>query len=329
MSINIQTSSFLVSVAIGPLCDTSSGFQREGQMRRLVHIGERRLETEISGSGKKTVVILPGMNSPIDDWNEVIRGISDTCQVVCFHRAGCGESDPNPSGPSVIQTVRDLQALLVALQVHTPVVLAGHSYGGLCVQRFAREYPYIVAGVALIDATSVDLHRLDSLPVPILNEQQSDAEWIAESKQFASMTSTEIFEQNPVLFDGIRTGLPEDTLDRITRFYTSPTLYKTMVEEVKVWYQCAQDTKNSGNFPEVPLKVIARDPKYCVQILVNDGIPLNEAELFEQTWHDLIVEQSALSEKSEFITAINSTHSIHEDRPVLVIQAIQELVQMC
>jgi len=102
-----------------------------------------------------------------------------------------------------------------------------------------------------------------------------------------------------------------------------------MVQEVEVWYQCAKDTKDSGDFPEVPLKVIARDHNYCVQVLSNDGIPFAEAVLFEQTWHDLIVEQSDLSEKSELIIATNSTHSVYEDRPDVVIQAIKELVRMC
>jgi len=274
-------------------------------------------------------VALPGMNSPIDDWNEVIRELSGVCKVICFHRAGCGESDPNPCGASVIQTVRDLRSLLVALQVYTPIILAGHSYGGLCVQRFAREYPDSVSGAALIDSTSVDLNRLDSLRIPTLNERQSDADWIAECKRYASMTPTEIFECNSAVLNHTQSQLSEDTTDQISRFYTNPNLYKTMVQEVEVWYQCAKETKESGDFPDVPLKVIARDPKYCVQILVNDGIPKDEAELFEQTWHDLILEQSDLSGKSEFITAIDSTHSVYEDRPDIIIQAIKEIMRMC
>lgn len=277
-------------------------------MRYHISIGERKLETEIRGIGEKTVVILPGMNSSIDDWNEVIRELSDVCRVICFHRAGCGESDPNPFGPSVIQTVRDLQSLLVALQIYTPIILVGHSYGGLCVQRFAREYPDSVSGVVLIDSTSVDLDRLDSLPTPSLNEQQSDDDWIAECK---------------------RSQIPKDTFDRISRFYTNPTLYNTMLREVEVWYQCAKDTKESGHFPDVPLIVIARDPKYCVKILMNDGIPREEAELFEQTWHDLILEQSDLSGRSQFITAMDSTHSVYEERPEIIVQAIKELIQIC
>lgn len=298
-------------------------------MRRLIQIGERKLETEISGTGEKTVVLLTGMNSPIDDWNAIIRDLSDVSRVVSFHRAGSGDSDPNPSGPSVLQTVQDLRSLLVALEIHTPVILAGHSYGGLCVQRFARVYPENVCGVVLIDSTSVDLNRLDSLSLPTLNEQESDDEWIAQCNQFAAMSPIEIFEANSDLFNSIQSKFPEDGLRRITRFYTNPTFYKTMVEEVQVWYQCAKDTKESGDFPEVPLKVIARDPQYCIEILLSDGIPLHEAELFEQTWYDLIVEQSDLSGESEFITAVSSTHSVYEDRPDVIIQAIRELIRVC
>lgn len=298
-------------------------------MRRLIRIGDRKLETEIRGTADKIVVVLPGMNSPMDDWNAVISRLSDVCKVICFHRAGCGDSDPNPCGASVIQTVRDLRSLLAALQIHTPIILVGHSYGGLCVQRFAREYPDSVSGVALIDSTSVDLNRLDSLPIPTLNEQQSDADWITECRRYASMTPTEIFECNSSVINQTQSAPSEHTLDRRSRFYTNPTLYKTMVEEVEVWYQCAKETKASGDFPDVPLKVIAREQKHCVRILVNDGIPKDEAELFEQTWHELILEQSTLSRKSEFITAIDSTHSVYEDRPDIIIRAIRDLIRMC
>ncbi len=53
--------------------------------------------------------------------------------------------------------VADLHALLAAAGEKGPFVLAGHSYGGLIVELFARTYPKDVAGEVLVDVTSVYL----------------------------------------------------------------------------------------------------------------------------------------------------------------------------
>jgi len=102
-----------------------------------------------------------------------------------------------------------------------------------------------------------------------------------------------------------------------------------MINEVAVWHQCAKETKVSSEFPYIPLKVLARDLQYCISNLVEEGVPRAEAELWENTWHELIVEQAMLSERGELITACHAAHSIYEDRPDIIIKEIHELIQLC
>lgn len=272
---------------------------------------------------------MPGTGCPIDDWTEITTALADKCRVLAFNRAGCGASDPNPRGSSVLNTVADLHSVLSSFQIQAPVILVGHSYGGLCVQRFAREYPNSVCGVVLVDSSSVEMDRLDSLTLPELNEQQSDKEWLEQCRQFASMTPAEILQQNDSLLTPYQLKFPHELIERITEFYTNPNLYKTMIQEVEVWHKCTKETKESGAFADVPLKVLARDPQHCIRLLTDDGIPASEAELFENVWHDLIVEQTRLSKQGELVTALNATHVIYEHRPDVIIQAINELVKLC
>ena len=49
-------------------------------------------------------------------------------------------------------SVADLHALLGAAGIATPVVLVGHSYGGLVVRLYAMTHPREVAGMVLVDA---------------------------------------------------------------------------------------------------------------------------------------------------------------------------------
>ena len=54
------------------------------------------------------------------------------------------------------QEAPELHLLLQKGGVRSPVLLVGHSIGGLIARVYAKEYPEEVAGIALVDATSED-----------------------------------------------------------------------------------------------------------------------------------------------------------------------------
>ena len=64
-----------------------------------------------------------------------------------YDRAGQGWSDPGPLPRDGVHIATDLHALLATAGIPGPYVLAGHSYGGLFIRAFARQYPDEVAGL--------------------------------------------------------------------------------------------------------------------------------------------------------------------------------------
>ena len=66
-------------------------------------------------------------------------------------------STPVPQPHALVDDAGDLHALLAAAGEGGPFVLAGHSYGGMIVELYARLYPQDVAGEVLVDVTSVYL----------------------------------------------------------------------------------------------------------------------------------------------------------------------------
>ena len=97
--------------------------------------------------------------------------IAASTRVCSYDRAGTGSSDDRPDGVGPVTAglmARELHALLEAIGVELPVVIAAHSYGGMPARAFEGAYPDDVAGLVLVDASSepeVPIYeRLDAGP---------------------------------------------------------------------------------------------------------------------------------------------------------------------
>ena len=109
-----------------------------------------------------TVVFSHGYCLSQDSWHFQRAALRGAVRAVYWDQRSHGRSgrgrDQAAGGPATIdQLGRDLKAVLDAAVPEGPVVLAGHSMGGMTVMAFADQYPeYVrerVAGVALL-ATS-------------------------------------------------------------------------------------------------------------------------------------------------------------------------------
>jgi pimeloyl-ACP methyl ester carboxylesterase len=74
--------------------------------------------------------------------------------VCVYDRPGRGWSDAADGVQDGDRIAADLHTLLDRANVPGPYVLAGHSFGGLYVLRFAAMFPDQVAGMVLLDSTA-------------------------------------------------------------------------------------------------------------------------------------------------------------------------------
>jgi pimeloyl-ACP methyl ester carboxylesterase len=133
------------------------------QGRFITSFDGTRLYAEELGEGP-TVVLVHGWFCNTDMWHYQKKLLRDRFRLVCFdqrghHRSACPDSRP------VSQEVlaRDLKAVLDSFVPRGPVVLAGHSMGGISILKFAEMFPgelaARVAGVALIDTSHLPMDR--------------------------------------------------------------------------------------------------------------------------------------------------------------------------
>jgi pimeloyl-ACP methyl ester carboxylesterase len=122
----------------------------------------RQMHIYCAGIAPYTVLIEVGASADSDSWRGIQQTLSQKTRVCTYDRNGHGWSKPSP-GPHDADTIaRKLHALLDMAAVPRPLILTGHSAGGLYIRAYARQFSKEVVGAAMIDSSSPA--QLDELP---------------------------------------------------------------------------------------------------------------------------------------------------------------------
>ncbi|MCR8849254.1 alpha/beta hydrolase [Rossellomorea sp. SC111] len=277
---------------------------------------EINLEYRILGEGKQILVLETGIGNSFYSWIPFMDRIKNDFTVILYHRAGYGKSGTSPEHRTTANIAMELNALMEHLKIDR-FLLAGHSFGGLCAQQYARMYPGKLDGVLLIDATSHNFQRLYDLNLPVMYSMISLEQLIETNEETAGKSKGELEEwykeNNSVLSD------EEEA------FLTNPVLYQTISDEFANWSNSREGIKSGRPFPDIPLIVIARDEEFSAKPYMEHGIPEEEALLHEKVWRELQVELALLSKKGELVIAEGSDHEVHKDQPGIVVECLQKL----
>jgi pimeloyl-ACP methyl ester carboxylesterase len=293
----------------------------------ILKVKQKKIEVLRKGNKGKLIVILTGMGCSFDEWHNITDTLSETNRVLMFHRPGLGESEIRNEARNTDAFVKELLELISILEITEPITLVGHSYGGLCAQHFAKSHPQKIAGIVLVDSTSVDLKELDALDLPAMDEDEADEVWLDKCNSFALMEQEQLRDiVNPTLSEKL-VLLPSEIQQRLLDFQIRPSLYKAMYSEISNWKEDAEKIKSIETMLNVPLIVIGRDKEFKIKLGTQNGLPEEELKTFEEKWQELIMRQRNLSSNSNLVFAERADHSIHISRPDIVIKSILKVVK--
>jgi pimeloyl-ACP methyl ester carboxylesterase len=133
-------------------------------------------ELASSGRGRSapdlTVVFVHGYSLTLDSWHFQRAAYRGKVRMVFYDQRSHGRSGRSTPGHATIEQLgRDLATVLETVVPQGPVVLVGHSMGGMTIVALAEEHPELfgdrVVGVGLISTTAGGLepHRM---LVPVL-----------------------------------------------------------------------------------------------------------------------------------------------------------------
>jgi pimeloyl-ACP methyl ester carboxylesterase len=289
-------------------------------------MNELKLEYKIIGEGNTILVIETGIGGSFYDWYSIAQEIKEDFTVVLYHRAGYGKSKDSNVTRTTRNIASELDNLLERIGIKDKFILMGHSFGGLCVQQYAKMYPAKLKGIILIDSTSFNFKRLYMLNTPVMNSLISIDKMVEHNINSSKKSKDELMKQSEGMISVYKETIAESEMRDVEDFFASSTLYKTMAEEFNNWEVDSNDIKSISDFPKIPLIVIARDNKVAEKYWIKYDIPVNEALLYEAEWRKLQIELSGLTYGGKLIVAKNSDHEVYIDKPEIIIQCLKTLL---
>ncbi len=269
---------------------------------RLVDIGGYRLHLHCVGEGSPTVIMDTGLGGTSLEWVGVQRRLARQVTACTFDRAGYGWSDPGPGRRTSSRTADELYLLLRNAGVDGPYVLVAHSFGGYNMQLFATRYPYLAAGLVLVDASHPEQVERFRRPPILLNT--------APRTEYGML----IHSRPP----GVPQAMPESLRDTALALARSWKARRALRNEFLHFERSAAEVREAGTLPALPMVVLTRG----LRAWPDD----HRGNLIEALWLQLQDELAAQSPHTAHIIAEASGHHIHLDQPELVADAITMVV---
>jgi pimeloyl-ACP methyl ester carboxylesterase len=122
----------------------------------LAVAGGRKLGVVIRNGHGPLVVFEGGLGFPLETWSWVMEELRDLVPDVAwlgYSRPGLGVSPLGRGRLSADSWTATVHQLVRQSGHPGPLVLVGHSVGGLLIRSFAHRHPDLVSGLVLVDAT--------------------------------------------------------------------------------------------------------------------------------------------------------------------------------
>jgi len=185
VSVTAGSVAFVVS-GLGPVADA-----HQPATRVAAHLARTSMHTVSNRGHKLAFYVTPGHQPAIvldagggedhTQWSQIVPVLARQTgdEIITYDRSGFGNSPAVPGPWTAQNATSDLHAGLAQLGVTSKVILVSHSLAGEIAFRLVKEYPGLVAGAVLIDAslpefyTPVEVARIVAANKPLIEKLKS------------------------------------------------------------------------------------------------------------------------------------------------------------
>lgn len=296
---------------------------------KIINIETTSIELCTLGNYGPVVVLETGMGCSFYEWSNIANEISKVARVILYHREGYGNSALTTNKCTSLRISKNLKLLLEKENITEPIILVGHSFGGICALHFTKLFPNYVSGLVLVDSSPIEMYKVEELKrsLPSIQSTYPTARALERMRHIGSMSNEQLIEEvNPKLAPW-QLKFPMNIQDKIKDFIVKPDLYKAMASELENMIESGKEVETLGSMGlDIPLKVLGRDGTPEINNLINAGIVESEAITFENLLQELNKSKASYSSKGEFTLVNGAGHNIHQYCPEVIIQKTLEVI---
>ena len=280
-------------------------------------VNGNKMRMYCTGSGTPTIILEAGLGDDAIVWRGVQPALSKTTRVCAYDRAGLGWSDPLPPPRDADHIAADLHGLLREAKITGPVVLMGHSVGGIYLRDYASRYPENVAGIVFVDSSTPFQNKRTDPVRKAGGGIQQPPQWVGTLLQRA------VFDTGiPRLLGQCSRTTPgfDAYAERLAAEDGCSVRASAIAAEGDSFDQSSQETVHTGPYGALPILIFSHDPaaalsqKFPPAWVASHALRVEVENIWSEEQEDL----KKLSTRSRRIVAKGSNHFIQWLRPDLI-----------
>ena len=280
---------------------------------RLVEVDGRAMHLRCAGQGSPVIVLEAGLGMEgSTSWDPVFDEISQISRVCAYDRAGILWSAPGPRPRDAHQVVEELHALLASADEAPPLVLVGHSLGGLFARAYTDRYGDEVAGLVFVDASHPD--QLERMPPEALEAMESAMPRLTAMRLLAATGALRFMTSGAGGgADGNTPPMQAHLPQSVAGVSGEAAALETIAAQAGALTSLGDRplvVLTAGSIADIPPEV----PREVVERMQNE------------IWPAMQREAAALSTQGEFRLVEDASHYIHYERPDVVVEAVRDVV---
>jgi pimeloyl-ACP methyl ester carboxylesterase len=298
----------------------------------LYDVGGSRLHLACAGEGTPTVILEAALGASSVSWSLVQPEVARVTRVCSYDRAGFGWSQAGPMPRTARRIASELHVLLEQARVAPPYLLVGHSFGGIVMRVFARDYRPDVAGLVFVDpAHPVDwVHPAPKEQVKIdrglrLCRHGATASRLGVARAVVALGSVGALTIARGVARIVSRGdlkkedegilapvwkLPVEIRRTLPRFWTQAKFFEALGSQIEFICKSSEEALEAegGGYGDLPVATISSTDPGDYRLRQQESL-------------------ANLSTRGRHIVASHSGHWVPLDQPELVIRVIRDMVE--